>query len=252
MVRLQPSGRRALHLFAHASHGRRIEPLTGEFVAPDDRVDVVDVHRAVDHLEQPRANLRLFAVADRLHEELPQRAGLEHFAKNVIDLAAERLSCRLQLLQQPLVHRALARLTRDQVPQVAHLRLPDAVDTAEALFQPVGVPRQVIVDHQMRAALQVDPFAGGIVGQQEADLRVVVEGGDGGAAAIARDAAVDDGDALRLSGAPANSASEILQGVACFSEDHDLAVHVTRGIVDQWVVEDAIELAPLGVLARAS
>jgi hypothetical protein len=35
------------------------------------------------------------------------------------------------------------------------------MDTAKALFEPVRVPRQVIVDHQMRA-LQVDTFTCGV------------------------------------------------------------------------------------------
>ena len=45
------------------------------------------------------------------------------------------------------------------------LCLADPVDAAEALFQPVRVPRQVVVDHQV-AALQVDAFAGGVGRQQ--------------------------------------------------------------------------------------
>ena len=38
---------------------------------------------------------------------------------------------------------------------MADLRLADAVDAAEALFQPVRVPGQVVVDHQV-GALQMN------------------------------------------------------------------------------------------------
>lgn len=39
------------------------------------------------------------------------------------------------------------------------------MDAAEALFDLVGIPRQVVIDHQM-PALEVDAFAGGIVRDQ--------------------------------------------------------------------------------------
>ena len=46
---------------------------------------------------------------------------------------------------------------------MAYLGLADAVDAAEALLNPVGVPWQVVVDHQV-GALKVDPLARGIRG----------------------------------------------------------------------------------------
>jgi len=48
---------------------------------------------------------------------------------------------------------------------MADLRLTDTVDAAKTLFDAVRVPGQIVVDHQV-GALQVDPFAGGICGQQ--------------------------------------------------------------------------------------
>ncbi len=55
---------------------------------------------------------------------------------------------------------------------MADLGLADAVNTPEALLDPVRVPRQVVVDHQMRAALQVRAFARGI--GRRADARDVI------------------------------------------------------------------------------
>ena len=57
---------------------------------------------------------------------------------------------------------------------MADLGLADAVDAPKALLQPVGVPGQVIVDHQV-GALQVDALAGGVGGQQEVDVGIVAE-----------------------------------------------------------------------------
>src|SRR5947209_20523602 len=56
---------------------------------------------------------------------------------------------------------ALAGLRGNQVPEVAYLRLADAMDAPEALLQAVRIPGQVIVDHQV-SALQVDTLARGI------------------------------------------------------------------------------------------
>jgi len=44
---------------------------------------------------------------------------------------------------------------------VADLSLADPVDTAEALLDPVGVPGQVVVDHQV-GPLQVQALPGGV------------------------------------------------------------------------------------------
>ena len=94
---------------------------------------------------------------------------------------------------------------------MADLRLADAVDAAEALFQAVRVPGQVVVDHQV-GALQVDAFAGGVGGQQHLHLRVVPERFLRRQAFLAAHAAMDD-DHRRLAaeqgrdGAPAGSAA---------------------------------------------
>ena len=85
-------------------------------------------------------------------------------AKHVEHLAAERLAGLLDLVQEGAVDVALAGLLGDQVPEVADLGLADAMDAAEALFQAVGVPGQVVVDHEV-GALEVDALAGGVGGE---------------------------------------------------------------------------------------
>src|SRR5271157_1386611 len=59
----------------------------------------------------------------------------------------------------------------DQVPEMADLGLADAVDTAEALLEPVRVPGKVVVDHQV-GALEVDALSGRVGSDQ--DLHVLV------------------------------------------------------------------------------
>jgi hypothetical protein len=81
----------------------------------------------------------------------------------------------------------------DEVPQVARALLADAVDAAEALLDPVGVPRQVVVDHQV-GDLEVDALAGGVGGDEHLHGRVDPEPVLDVAAVVALDAAVDRDD----------------------------------------------------------
>ena len=78
---------------------------------------------------------------------------------------------------------------------MADLGLADAVDAPEALLQPVRVPGEVVVDHQVRA-LQIDALARGVRRQQHLHFRVVPERLLHRQAFLAPDAAVDDDDGL--------------------------------------------------------
>ena len=48
------------------------------------------------------------------------------------------------------------------------------MDTAKTLFQSIGIPRQVVVYHQMRA-LKVDAFASSIRSDQDAHPDILLE-----------------------------------------------------------------------------
>jgi hypothetical protein len=56
-------------------------------------------------------------------------------------------------------------LSGNQIPQMADLALADAMDAAKALFHAVGVPGQVVIDHEV-GVLQVDALARRVGGQQ--------------------------------------------------------------------------------------
>ena len=55
---------------------------------------------------------------------------------------------------------------------MADLGLANTVDTAEALFDAIGVPRQIVIDHQV-STLKVDALARGVSGGQDLDFRIV-------------------------------------------------------------------------------
>ena len=176
----------------------------------------------LDHPREPAPDLRLLAVADRLDEQLTQRAPFElQLPEHVEDLAAQRRSRLVQLLEQRPVDLALPRALGDQVPEVADLRLADAVDATEPLLQPVGVPRQVVVDHQVRA-LQVDAFAGGVGRDEHLDERVVPERFLGLHAILAAHAAVDHDHRVLAPEQRGDALLEVVQRVALLREDHEL------------------------------
>ena len=106
---------------------------------------------------------------------------------------------------------------------MADFGLPDPMDAAEALFKPIRVPRQVVVDHEMRAALKIYAFSGGIVGDHDANERIGVEGGYGGAAGLAGYAAMDHHDGSRLADSRGDLLLQIFERVLRLGEDDDLA-----------------------------
>ncbi len=129
------------------------------------------------------------------HEQFLEADPLEHVAEDVEDATLQRLALDLQLFQQSVVNVAFASLLGDEVPEVADLGLADAVDAAEPLFEAVGVPGQVVVDHQV-GALEVHAFAGRVGGDQHADIGVGAEQGLRLPALVAVRAAVDGDDGL--------------------------------------------------------
>jgi CheY-like chemotaxis protein len=76
----------------------------------------------------------------------------------------------------------------DGIQLACRLRLPGAapawpfalfwtppLDAAETLFKSVGIPRQIVIHHQV-STLKIDAFACGVGGQQHLHLGVVLEG----------------------------------------------------------------------------
>ena len=120
---------------------------------------MLTVQGIIHRLVEPGAHIWLVAVADGLQHEFTQRLVLEaHPAQHIEDLPAQRNTLFLQLLKEPLENLALARFAGNQVPQMADFRLANTVNASEALLQPVRIPGQVVIDHQVRS-LQVDTLA---------------------------------------------------------------------------------------------
>jgi hypothetical protein len=134
--------------------------------------------------------------------------------EDVEDLPLQRAARLLQLVEERLIDLALARLGGDEVPQVTDLWLADAMDAAEALLEPIGVPREVVVDHQVRA-LESDALSGGVGGDEDLDIGVVQEGLLDFPSLVAVDAAMDDDDRLLATEERRDALFEVVQRVRC-------------------------------------
>ena len=110
------------------------------------------IDRAIDLAEKARLHVFLLAILDRLEKQILERRALEQFAQHVIDATAQRLARNLQLFEETGINLAFARVGRDEIPEVANLGLPDAVDAAEPLLDLVRIPGQVVIDHQSARA----------------------------------------------------------------------------------------------------
>ena len=97
-------------------------------------------------------------------------------------------------------------------------------------------------------ALKVYTFAGSIIGDEDQHVAVLHEPLYDLATFFTGYAAMDYIDSFRLAEAGPYLVDEIMQRVLRFGEDDQLAP-VAIGIDHQVIVEDAVELGPLGVLA---
>jgi len=131
------------------------------------------VEDIVHDARQAGAHFRLFAVTDGLDQQVFEGAAFEmQFTQHIKDSPAKGLARLVELFEEAAVNVALARLLGHEIPEVAHLRLADAMNAPKALFNTIRIPGQIVVHHEMRA-LKVDAFARRIGRQQYAHLRIV-------------------------------------------------------------------------------
>jgi hypothetical protein len=97
-VRLEASGLRPLHFLADGRDDLGVEAFRGELALRHQGFDRANVNRAIDFSEQFSFLLGPVAIADRVDQEGAKGLALEQLAKHVVDLAAKRRACLLQLV----------------------------------------------------------------------------------------------------------------------------------------------------------
>ena len=228
---------------------------------------MVVIEGVVDPLAEPGLYVGAVVVFDRRQEEVlegsrPAGAGvaglvsvssvvvvkIKNLAQDVEDTALESLALDGQFFEQPVVDRALAGLLGDQVPEVADLGLADAVDAAKPLLHTVGVPWEVVVDHQV-GALEVDALARGVGRDEHLHVLVGAEECLSLLPFFALCAAMDRHDRVGVANDVADLVAEIVECVAMLGEDDDLPLPAVGVVHLRRVLEQLREFVPLAVFA---
>lgn len=143
-----------------------------------------------------------------------------------------------QFLEEPLKHHALVDFPANKIPQLADLRLPTVV----------GVPRRVVVHHQMRP-LEVDAFTCGVGGDEVADFLILFEQFLDLALLVAEQTAVYGHNRFLTAEQRADFVCQVAKCVAVFREDNQLFVDAVRSGHIIVVLEQSGEFIPLTVYA---
>ena len=168
----------------------------------------------------------------------------EDVAQDVENLArvvrVEIFFDRLEPLEELLQHAAFAGVGGDEVANEAVFLLAVAVDAAHPLFEPDGVPGDVVVDHEP-AELEVDAFARRLGGHQDlglvAELLFRIDAGAGCVAVADLHAAVDLRDGkpplaeLAQRTAFLAVGGEVVQRLLVLGEDQELHLRVLEDAV---------------------
>ena len=175
-MRLQLTSLGAVHLVPNLAHTGTVQGFVNKIAVFNQAAQMFNVEFRVNYLVELCFDFGLVALANGFNQQFAERAVLEHLAKDIKDSTAQGFALLRELLQKAMEDVSLARFNRDKIPQMTALGLADAVDSTEALLDAIGVPREVVIHHEMRATLKIDAFAGGIGGDQNQDFGVLLEG----------------------------------------------------------------------------
>ena len=221
-MRLEAAGLHALHVLADDGHGFGVHHVLRERVILHQLAYGLAVEGLLHVGVEAGLHGGVTAVAHGFDEQFAQGAVVERdLAEYVEDLASQRLLLLLQFFKEFFEDLAFAGLGGDEVPEPAVLGLSYAVDSAEALFEAIWVPRQVIVHHEM-CPLEVEAFACGVRSDEDAHVLVLLEAFLHLAALVAEHSAVDDHHGFLTAEERANLAGEVAERVAVFREDDEL------------------------------
>ena len=131
---------------------------------------------------------------------------------------------------------------------MADLSLTDTMNPSKPLLQPVGIPWQVIVDHQMRS-LQVDTFTCGVGGNENADILVLLEPFLYLAPFVPEQPAVNGNHRILTAQQGCDFVLKVAEGIPVFRKDDQLFPFTFGSKHTLVVLEQLGQLAPLPVLA---
>ena len=155
-------------------------------------------------------------------------------------IVVQRVADFLELVQELFENATLNRVGRNEVEDQAVVALAVSVDATHPLFEPVRVPRNVIVDQEV-AELQVDAFASSLGGDEHLDVAILElllgkepSSGDVAGADIHR---AMDRPGLQSPGGQFRQ--DIIEGVLELGEDQQPLIRIGT---EPFAFEEAVEL----------
>ena len=202
----------------------------------------------VDDSIEPPPSFWPVTVADCVDKQVFEGTAVEGVgvAEHVEEVAVIGFGHSVDFFEQPVKHIAFASVAGNQVPEVADLALTDTVNATESLFDAIGVPGQIIVDHEV-GTLQVEPLASSVGGEQHEGARVVRELFADGLAKMPRRAPMNGNNSVGAAQLGADFILQVGEGIAVFGEDNDLAVFPIRA-GQHLAFQDFAQLHPLPIL----
>ena len=119
---------------------------------------------------------------------------------------------------------------------MADLCLTNAMDSSETLLQSIWIPWQIVVDREVRAALEVDTLACRVVRNQHAHLWVIIECRNSSAALLTRNATMNDFHGVRIAKARRDLFMQVVERVPWLGEDQDFLLSTDFGFIDRRLV----------------
>ena len=229
IMRLEPPRFCALHLLADAVHPARVHGVVDQGPLLQEIAQSVPIQGIGDYLCQPCAYLGPLAIPHRLDHQVPQGLSLElDLPQDIEYLTSQGLARFLQLIEEGMVDLALTGLFGHHIPQVTDFRLPDPMNPAEPLLDPIRIPGEVIVHHQVRP-LEVDALARCVGGYQDLHLGVMSETFLCLQPLLAAHAAVDTYEGFFPPKQGRDPLSEVIERVAMFGKDDQFLKVRRRG-----------------------
>ncbi len=174
VVRLKPPSFCPLHIFADTEDAAGIHRVVSQRTLLHQILQVLGRRRSLaldSGVLAPRAALRTGWPQSRGRAGACHRTATSRARRKPVRRGLPRL---FELLKEGSVNIAFAGFVGHEVPEMARLGLTNAMDSPKTLLNAVGVPRQVVVHHEV-SALEVDAFTSGIRRQEYLNLRVVPE-----------------------------------------------------------------------------
>ena len=245
---LQPAGLGPLHERPDAVVRTKVREATHERTLLEHSLELESDLTLDDLVHDAKAD-RLLVLADGEDEQVLEADVHLRVAEDVVHLVPVHATLLLDLLEEPLEDHSFACLMCDEVPKVARQWLADAVDTTEPLLDAVGVPRKVVVHHEVRY-LEIHTLAGSVGRDEDPHERVDAEAVLDLSTFLASHATVDRHDRLGPTKFVPDTLGDVGERVLVLGEDDELARWVRP--TELLGTQETTELDPFGVLPARS